>query len=591
MEGKERKLRAVRYLLLTFFLLLFFKIFYLQVLHYGFYKQMSDKNRIRLLPQPAPRGIIKDRLGHPLASNRASFTVSVIPYEVKNWNSILATLSKILKIDYQELWRKVEEAGLKSFRPVKLEQDLDFSTLSQIAEQSEELGGVVYQVEPIRQYPKENWASHLLGYVSEISKEELEKFAKLNLRPGVYIGKDGVEKKYDEYLRGKEGCNFVEVTASGRVLGPLPDKKPEEPLPGLELILTIDARLEAIAESILSHYPAGAIVALDPQSGEILCAASYPGFDANSFVSTLTPEKWKQISTAPNFPLMDRCFQSSYPPGSIAKLIAAGAGLESGLIHKETRFAPCQGYYTFGNRTFKCWKSEGHGQLNLIDAIAQSCDVYFYQLGLRVGIEKISTAALNCGWGKKLGVDLPDENKGLVPSIPYYDKKFGLGRWPKGLAMNLAIGQGEFLTTPLQLACLYGALGNHGIMYQPHIVKEIVSPTQKLVTTKNIIKQLPFSAQTLEILNQGLQAAVQGPYGTGQLAKIEGIKVAGKTGTAQNPFGLEHAWFVGYAPADYPKIAVAVILENTGHGGEFAAPVARMIMEAYLKAEVQMVQN
>ncbi len=591
MEGKERKVRLVRYLLGAFFLLLFFKIFYLQVLNYGFYKQMSDKNRIRLLPQPAPRGVIKDRWGKALALNRASFTVSVIPYEVKNLNHTLSLLSKILKMDYQQLSQKVEEAGFKSFRPVKLQQDLDFNTLSQIAEQSEELGGVIYQVEPIRQYPKQNWASHLLGYVSEISPEELERFANLNLRPGVYIGKDGVEKKYDEYLRGKEGCNFLEVTASGRVLGPLPDKKPEEPLPGLELILTIDSQLEAIAESALSNYPAGAIVALDPQSGEILCAASYPGFDANRFVSSLTPEQWKQISTAPNFPLIDRCFQSSYPPGSIAKIIAAGAALESGLIHKETRFAPCPGYYTFGKRTFKCWKPEGHGQLNLIEAIAQSCDVYFYQVGLRTGIERISNCAMNCGWGKKLGVDLPDENSGLVPTLQYYDRKYGLGKWPKSLVLNLVIGQGEYLTTPLQLAAFYAAVGNGGIMYRPFLVKEIVSPSQRLVTTKNIIRQLPFSAKTLEILNQGLQEVVQGPYGTGQLAKIEGIKVAGKTGTAQNPFGLEHAWFVGYAPADYPKIAVAVILENTGHGGEFAAPVAKKIMEAYLKREVEMVQK
>jgi len=496
MEGRERKAHLIRYLILGIFFLLFLKIFYLQVLNYGFYKQMSDKNRIRLIPQPAPRGIIKDRNGKQLASNRASFTVSVIPYEVKNLNHTLSVLSKILKTDYQELSKKVEEAGLKSFPPVKLQQDLDFSTLSQIAEKSEELGGVIYQIEPIRQYPTQNWASHLLGYVSEISRAELEKLARLNLRQGVYIGKDGVEKKYDEYLRGKEGCNFLEVTASGRILGPLKDKMPEEPLPGLELKLTIDSELEAIAESVLSNYPAGAILALDPQSGEILCAASYPGFDANMFVSTLTPELWKQISTAPNFPLIDRCFQGSYPPGSIAKIITAGAALEAELISKDTRFSPCHGFYTFGTRTFKCWKPEGHGQLNLIEAIAQSCDVYFYQLGLKVGIEKIANSAFNCGWGKKLGVDLPDENSGLVPTIQYYDKKYGAGKWPKSLVLNIAIGQGEFLTTPLQIAALFAALGNQGVMYHPYIVKEIISPTQRLVTTKNIIRQLPFSAKT-----------------------------------------------------------------------------------------------
>ena len=591
MESRERRANLIKYLILGIFFILFLKIFYLQVFSYGFYKQMSDKNRIRLIPQPAPRGIIKDRNGKSLAINRASFTVSVIPYEVKNLTHTLSILSKILKTDYQELFKKVEEAGVKSFPPVKLQQDLDFSTLSQIAEKSEELGGVIYQIEPLRQYPKQNWASHLLGYVSEISKAELEKLARLNLRQGVYIGKDGVEKKYDEYLRGKEGYNFLEVTASGRILGPLKDKMPEEPLPGLELKLTIDSELEAIAESALANYPAGAIVALDPQTGEILCAASYPGFDANMFLSTLTPELWKKISTAPNFPLIDRCFQGTYPPGSIAKIITAGAALEAGLITKETRFSPCHGSFTFGRRTFKCWKPEGHGQLNLIDAMAQSCDVYFYQLGLKVGIDRISKISSACGWGKKLGVDLPDENSGLVPSIAYYDKKYGAGKWPRSLVLNIAIGQGEFLTTPLQVAALYAALGNQGIMYQPYIVKEIISPTQRLVTTKNIIRQLPFSPKTLEILNQGLQSVVHSAEGTGQVARVEGIKTAGKTGTAQNPFGLEHAWFVGYAPADYPKIAVVVLLENTGHGGEFAAPVAKKIMEAYLKQAVQIVQN
>jgi penicillin-binding protein 2 len=606
--SKRQRARILMGFLIISVLVLGLRLFFLQVLKASYYKRISEENRIQPMPLPAPRGIIKDRNGKIIAFNRSSYTISLIPYEAKDLDLLSKRLASILNVDLSWLEEKLKalpKTGSKKYERIKLKKEVDFKTICAIEEQNENLPGVICRVEQTRGYPDGSWAGHVLGYVKEISKQELSTgstppagdsnsqepvFFNPNpaedkgYRLGGYIGRGGVEKQYDDLLRGKDGITFLEVTAAGKILGPLEDKEPDLPVKGVDMKLTIDLDLQVEAESALVNYESGAIVALDPQNGEILALVSKPGFDANLFSGALSPQEWKEISQNPLHPLLSRTIQATYAPGSTLKLLTAAIALESKIAHRDTYLSPCFGSFVFGKRAFRCWKPEGHGRLNFMNAIIQSCDVYFYQLGLKVGLERWSHYAKLCGFGEKTGVDLPDEAKGFVPSLEYYNKKYGEGEWVRNLVINLAIGQGEVLVTPLQLASFYCGLATDGAIYQPHILKEINTLDGRVITTQSkILRHLPFSVSTLELLKEALIGVVNDSYGTGGQARISDITVAGKTGTAQNPFGEAHAWFVGYAPAENPQIVVAVLVENVGHGGTFAAPVAKAIIEKYLK--------
>jgi penicillin-binding protein 2 len=606
--SKRQRARILMGFLIISVLVLGLRLFFLQVLKASYYKRISEENRIQPMPLPAPRGIIKDRNGKIIAFNRSSYTISLIPYEAKDLDLLSERLALILNLDISWLKEKLKtlpKTGSKKYERIKLKKEVDFKTICAIEEQNENLPGVICQVEQTRGYPDGSWAGHVLGYVKELSKQELstgstppagdsnsqESFffnpspaENKGYRLGGYIGRGGVEKQYDDLLRGKDGITFLEITAAGKILGPLEDKKPDLPVKGVDIKLTIDLDLQVEAESALVGYESGAVVAIDPQNGEILALVSKPGFDANLFAGALSPQDWKEISQNPLHPLLSRTIQATYAPGSTLKLLTAAIALESKIAHRDTYLSPCFGSYFFGKRVFRCWKPEGHGRLSFMDAIIQSCDVYFYQLGLKVGLERWSRYAKLCGFGEKTGVDLPDEAKGFVPSFEYYNKKYGEGEWVRNLVINLAIGQGEVLVTPLQLASFYCGLATDGTIYQPHILKEINTLDGRVITTQSkVLRHLPFSASTLELLKEAMVGVVNDLYGTGRLARISDITVAGKTGTAQNPFGEAHAWFVGYAPAENPQIVVAVLVENVGHGGTFAAPVAKAIIEKYLK--------
>lgn len=603
--SKKKRARILMGFLVISVLVFSLRLFFLQVIKASYYKRISDENRIQPVFLPAPRGIIKDRNGKIITTNRYSYTVFLIPSEAKNLDILSEKLAPILNLDHSTLKEKLKAGWTKKYEPIKLKRDVDFQTICAIEEQNQDLPGVIYQVEQSRSYPGCDWAGHVLGYIKELSKQELSTSLTssegesnfddtVSIKPtlnenrgyrlGGYIGREGVEKQYDDLLRGRDGMAFLEVTATGKILGPLEDREPDLPAKGADMKLTIDLDLQAEAESALATYESGAVVALDPRNGEILTLVSKPGFDANLLSGALSPKDWKEISQNPLHPLLSRTIQATYPPGSTIKLLTAGAALESKIANRDTYLSPCFGSYLFGGRSFHCWKPEGHGSLNLMNAIIQSCDVYFYQLGLRVGLERWSHYAKLCGFGEKTGVDLPQEAKGFVPSPEYYNKKFGKGDWVKNLVINLAIGQGEVLVTPLQLACFYGGLATDGTIYQPHILKEITTSDGRVTTTQSkILRHLPFSYSTLRLLQEAMIRVVNEGYGTGNLARISDITVAGKTGTAQNPHGEDHAWFVGYAPADSPKIVVAVLVENAGHGGTFAAPVAKAIIFKYLK--------
>jgi penicillin-binding protein 2 len=603
---RDRRAKLLFGFLALIIILLVGRLIFLQVVKSTHYSRISEQNRIRPWILPASRGVVTDRNGKSIATNRPSYTVSLIPYEVSKalpqersdhvkgtLSPLVENLATCLDLDAGPLMEKVRANWQKGYEPIKLKKDVDFNTICVIAERNEDLPGVDYQVEPARKYLEAGWVGHVLGYVNEVTREEISGDSiQGGLRRGAVIGRKGIEKQYDQILRGKDGVTFLEVTARGKILGPLEEKKPDPPINGSDARLTIDIDLQAEAESALADHPSGAVVAIDPQNGEVLCLMSKPGLDANLFAGAMSPEEWNQILNNPLHPLLTRPIQATYPPGSTLKLLTAAIALEEDIANKYTFQSICRGSFQFGTRRYGCWEPEGHGRLNLVGAIIQSCDVYFYQLGLKVGLQRWSHYAQMCGFGKKSGIDIPDEAKGLVPTLEYYHKRYGKGNWVKNLVINLSIGQGEILVTPLQMAVFFGGLATDGRIPKPFLWKEAVTSDGRIISTQPEIKgHLPFSSSTLNILKEAMIGAVNDPEGTGILAKLPDIQVAGKTGTAQNPHGEDHAWFVGYAPASDPQIVVVVLVENIGHGGTFAAPVAKRIIERYLRKDLVQTQK
>ncbi len=570
--------------ILILFSVLIFRLFFLQVVRAQTYRRLSEENRIRVIPVDAPRGHILDRHGNVLVCNRPSYVVSIVPFKLRQMERTIETLADFLGTESDRIVARLDESRQRRFAPVKIKRDIDFKTLTVIEEHRLDLPGVIHQVEPRREYLYGDLAAHLIGTVGEISSEELAGLRGKGYRHGSLIGKGGLEKQYERFLRGEDGVQYVEVSAVGREIGPLRDRPGVEAKPGNDLVLTIDLSLQQAAEEALSDSVAGAIVAVDPASGEILAMASRPAFDPNLFSSVIPESTWRALNEDPGHPLLNRAIQSGYPPGSILKVLTAAVGLEEGVISAHTRFSPCTGAYKYGDRWFGCWQSWGHGSLSLVDALAQSCDVYFYQLGLKVGLDRWSDFISRCSLGSSFGVDLAGEVQGLVPDRDFYNRHYGRRNWGPGVLLNLVIGQGENLVTPLQMASVMAALGNNGIIYRPHLVREIRSLTGKTLEQKSeVIGQLPISAEHLKVLKRGLRAVVHHHMGTGRQAAVAGFEVAGKTGTAQNPHGEDHSWFAAFSPIEQPRIAVAVIVEQGGHGGSVAAPIAGRVIEAYLK--------
>ncbi|MEW6685996.1 MAG: penicillin-binding protein 2 [Candidatus Edwardsbacteria bacterium] len=583
------------FLFLIVFLGLGIRLLQLQVKEKDKYLRLSKENSIKKVLVAAPRGLILARQGEILAESRPKFYVSFLPMKIKEQNKIIKTISALLNLPEELIIKRIEQVKKLGWgEPLKIARNLDFAAVSRIEERISDLPGVKVEVEPTRFYPKGIFAAHLLGYPGEITEAELVKQksegaasgGKEGYELGDYVGRDGIEKTYERLLRGEAGVEFIEVDAQGREVGSIEDLKTLSPLPGKIIYLTIEAKLQKVAEELLAPYPAGAIVVLNPQNGEILALVSKPGFDPNIF-SEMKKEEWEELTKDKSFPLWDRAVKSGYPPGSTFKLLTAACALEENLIDEKIKLIPCTGKFKYGNRWFGCWKKEGHGSLDLNQAIVQSCDIYFYQLGAKLGLEKLSSFALKCGFGEASGIDLPQEGNGLVPTLDWYNKKFGEKKWSPGVVVNMAIGQGEILVTPLQLATFYGALGCQGIRHQPHLLLKVESLNESEVEIPELkIDSLPIRKENLEILKKALWGVVNDSKGTAWFSRSEIVQIAGKTGTAQNPHGKDHSWFVCFAPVDNPEIVVAVMVENIGHGSEFAAPMAKTIVETYFNKTV-----
>jgi len=574
------------------FSLIFSRLWYLQIVKGEYYKGLSESNRIRIQEIAAPRGTLFDRYGIPLVDSFPSFDVSLYRQDVPDMEALIPVLAHCLSMDQENLRARIEGArGTPLHQPLKIKTDITREELAAVETRRLDLPGVVVDVVIRRHYPYRNLASHLIGYLGEISTAELGKEEYALHKSGTFVGKYGIEQKFELELMGENGGRQIEVNALGqkiRVLGQV------EPSPGNNLYLTLDLELQKATEEAMAGKR-GAVVAMNPQNGDILAMVSKPDFDPNLFARGISPENWKTIVENPAHPLQNRAIQGQYPPGSIFKIIVAVAGLEEKVITPDTIFH-CPGFLPFGNREYVCWKKEGHGPVNLRKAIVESCDVYFYQLGLRLGVNRIAKYASGLGLGSLTGFPLGREKPGLVPTSAWKLQRFGIP-WQAGENLSMAIGQGYNLVTPLQLACTLSALFNGGKYYQPRIVESIRAadgePLREFLPL--VLRRIQISTETVEFLREALWGVVNTPQGTGTRARIEGFSVAGKTGTSQviqrregkpEPVIKElqdHALFACFAPSHQPEIAVVVLIEHGGGGGAAAAPVARQVLENYYR--------
>ena len=580
------------------FVVLFLRLFHLQVIEGEELRRLSENNCIRLKSIDPPRGLIFDRSGMMLVDNRPAFDLSVVLKDARPVDATLQRLARILGLAPDALIRKVAESKNRvSYKPILLKQDIGRDALAAVEVHKFQLPGIVLDVKPRRQYISRKSAAHLLGYLGEINSEELQCGDYPGCRQGDFIGKFGVEKIFESMLRGERGGKQVEVDARGRVVKVL---KTVAAQPGFNLYLTIDQRLQQRAEALLQDN-AGAVVAMDPQTGQILIMASSPSFDQNDFVDGMTHDHWKTLISNTRRPMENKVIQAEYPPASTYKIVMAIAGLAEGVITTDTTFF-CPGHYQLGNRVYRCWKKGGHGRINVVDALSESCDVFFYQVGQRLGVDRIAWYAKACGLGAPTGLELDHEASGLVPTAAWKKQRTGIS-WQRGETLSIAIGQGYNLATPLQMAVLTSAIANGGNRFKPQIVRRIESADGQVVQerTPEIVGKLPVEASTLDWVRKGLWLVVNGSRGTARKIRIKGIEISGKTGTAQvfsrkknednrkTPVQAHlkpHAWFVAYAPSEHPKIALAVIVEHGEHGSSAAAPIAGELIRAYLAPEV-----
>ncbi|UCC80937.1 MAG: penicillin-binding protein 2 [Candidatus Zixiibacteriota bacterium] len=583
-ERRKTNYRILILAILAFMLFIVVKLFGMQLFSGGVYKKASERNSVRIVPISAPRGLIKDRDGTTLVKNRPSYSMYMVPYEVKNLDSMSIKIAEVLKENPEEIRNRISQGWKGRFQPIRLKRDVDFGTVCHFEEHALDFPGIMFQVEPTRLYPQSNLGSHIWGYVGEATAEELEEDAENRYALGDIVGKEGLEKQYEEYLRGVNGLKYIEITAAGKMLGELTDKERIKPVRGSELVLELDWELQNIAEKELLERGSGAVVALDPRDGAVRIMASVPNFDANLFSGVVSREAWDAVMSDSLHPLYNRSIKGTYPPGSTMKLFTAAAGLENDIVVENSTFDPCLGARRFGNRPFRCWRPGGHGKLDLVGAIIQSCDIYFYQLGVQEGLDIWSKFCKDSRFGMRTGIDLPGEVTGLVPSARYFDKRYGKSGWTRYLVVNLSIGQGELLVTPLQMAVLFAALGNGGIIYSPRLASRIITYGGDIIKIEpEIVGSLPVSEENLEILKKGLLGVTTHERGTARVAALKDIDVGGKTGTAQNPHGEDHALFICFAPLENPEIAIAVIVENAGHGGSVAAPLAKKILLKYFE--------
>ncbi len=599
---KKRLLWAAG-LVILFLVIIVLRLWFLQISNGEEYEKRAYGNRVRIRQLAPPRGHILDRNNREIVTNRPSFNVALIQEDSDDLGNVLKRIAPVLDMDVAELWEKIRQASdTPRYLPVLLKEDIDWQTLAYLENHNHEFSGIRTEVQPVRVYHYEDLAANIIGYLGSISKQELEKADKSFYRGGDLIGKKGLEKLREEDLRGEKGHSYSEVDAKGFEQQLL---KTVEPLPGRQVRLTLDVDLQQIAESYMAAgEKSGAVVAMEVKTGRLLVAASAPTIHISDFVGGISTEKWQALLDNPKHPLINKVVQASYPPGSTYKMVTAMAGLAKGVIDNDTVFY-CPGHYKFGNRRYRCWKHSGHGPVNLLKAIGESCDVYFYQVGQRVGVDGLAEYAEKLGLGKKTGIEMEYEKSGLAPTKKWKEK-YRNAKWQDGETLSVAIGQGFNLVTPLQMCSMTATLANGGKLYRPQLVEQVVDPEGKITETfsPELVSEITGLDQYFNSIRRGMEEVVQGKRGTARSVAIEGLRIAGKTGTAQVvkvaqyrglkeediPYKYrDHGWFTCYAPAEDPEIAVTVLVEHGLHGGSGAGPIARAVLNQYFSGRLNQV--
>lgn len=597
-DAIKKKIRVFAILVVVSFLCLWMRVWYLQILKWQYLTGLSDSNRVRMVTLPANRGMIKDRNGETLVSIRPSFNLYLTPEDARDLDSSLDKLATKIPFDRKKL--KKEIAQTKSFKEVLIKRDISREGVAFVEENNMSLPGIHIKAEPLRNYVFDNLASHTLGYLGEISKASLERHKDPTYKQGDFVGKNGLENIYESVLRGEKGYKEVEVDVSGRELKALRKLPPSS---GNNLVLTLDVKvqleLEKLMEGTAERNMNGSVVVMKVQTGEIIAMISNPSFDPNKFAAGISAQNWNALMTDEWHPLQNRSIHGQYPPGSTYKIVTALAGLEEGVIKPDTSIY-CPGHFKLGRGRYRCWKKSGHGSVNLHDALVQSCDVYFYTIGHRLGIDTIAKYAKRLGLGSSTHMGLSQEKRGLVPTTQW--KLLNRNEpWQLGETISASIGQGFNLVTPIQQVSMMAAVANGGILVKPYLVKRIEGPEGEIQKEffPKIVGQIGVNPDHLEQVRSALRDVVNGSRGTGKRSRLKNITVSGKTGTAQvvrmkSNEELEkgeiipiqyrdHAWFVAFAPYEKPEIAVAVIVEHGGHGGATAAPIAGKIFKKYFK--------
>lgn len=588
------RIRIALIVILALMAVLLARLWRLQIVEGEYFDRMARENRIRLIRTEAPRGRILDANGRELALNRPGLTIAATAAATKRENArdIIRTLRAPLGINeerFRELIRKTDE--MPNYMTYPLKRNLSLEQVSLIKTRSEGLRGLSLETRPLRVYPEKSVLCHVLGNLGQVSAPELERNAAMGYRPGDYIGKTGLEKEYENVLRGIPGWERIEIDARGRRLG---KKMVREALAGAQIVLTIDLEFQKFVEEAFIHR-AGSVIAVDPDTGRILAMVSKPGYDLNLFTPSISRRQWNNLNNDPLHPLENRAIRGLYPPASVFKMVLAAAGLSEKIIDPSNEIT-CNGKFHVGGLTFRCWKRTGHGKVDLRRAVVESCDPYFYELGLKLGPEKIARHAALFGLGRPTGVGLPQELPGLIPTPSWKVRNYG-EIWRDGETVTTSIGQGYVVCTPVQLAMMTAVFASRGNVMKPAIVDTIKAHNGEIVYKHDPVVRwkVPLAAKDWDMLRDALVGVVSSPRGTGKNCGIKSITVAGKTGTSQvirsregtqiseqTPYHERaHAIFTAYVDDRPKKIAVAVIVEHGGGGGETAAPIAKKVIQKY----------
>ncbi len=583
--------------------LLLTRLWYLQIYRGDEYAKLSEINRIRIQEIAAPRGNILDRNGQPIITNRPRFNVVWNREDAPNPDAVIKDLAKILHEDVSVLLDRIRAATENPrYMPTRLQEDIDWETLAAIENKHLSLPGVRIEVVPSRDYLYGDLASHLVGYLAEISPAELAEKRYAGYESGDQVGKQGVEKIFEQYLKGEKGRNYLEVDVHGFEQRQM---QLQEPFPGNDLHLTLDIELQRAAEEAMGDR-AGAVVVMEVNTGKILAMCSSPPLHLQEFVGGISTTDWNRLLNDPLNPLLDKTIQGQYPPGSTFKIVTGLAALSEGVVTPDNTFF-CPGYLNYGNRRYGCWKKGGHGTVDFQRALIESCDVYFYSVGQRLGVDRIAKYANSLGLGEKTGIDLEHEKSGVIPSTTWKQQRYK-EKWQEGETLSVAIGQGYVLVTPLQLCRMTAAVVNGGTLYQPQIVQSITAPDGKTIKTFAPVSQgkILGSEHSLDLIKEALVGVVNSPAGTAKSVALPNVLIGGKTGTAQvvrlgqveglGASGIpykyrDHAWFTSFAPAEKPEIAVTVLVEHGQHGGSAAGPVAKAVYKRYFELKTGKQEN